>query len=354
MQIRCRNISYLLFSVWRSETKNMTISGLSVGRDSNQLSQSSSTSQIPLYVAAHSSNSTTTTTSSSVTSSTSSTSKMDAEELRSKSATPRTEFEDYQPPASNVALQEPDVIASTKLAHSKTTDSIITNKPVPPPRLKRKPTRDRIDVSKAISSSQESIPVAVVAAAAAQLKRSDSGSQLQLIMADVPPQSGRGLVPPPPPSDESVLFPSPNTLESITRELESSFAKVAPVTTIDGGGPLKNATISRVSYSLGNSTSSVNNAAAAPPGQRPSPSNSAKSNSAPARVSAIDPSEGLDIFKATYGKYVVKPQDGDYNKAEGPSQVEMERIRAELYDNNPLARTQFASTGSNSLGNGPR
>lgn len=70
--------------------------------------------------------------------------------------------------------------------------------------------------------------------------------------------------------------------------------------------------------------------------------------------SAIDPSEGLDIFKATYGKYVVKPQDGDFNKAEGPSQSEMERIRADLCDIDPAKRAQFASTGSNSLGNGPR
>jgi len=70
--------------------------------------------------------------------------------------------------------------------------------------------------------------------------------------------------------------------------------------------------------------------------------------------SAIDPSEGLDIFKATYGKYVVKPQDGDFNKAEGPTQMEMDKIRADLCDTDPAKRTQYARTGSNSLGNGPR
>lgn len=68
----------------------------------------------------------------------------------------------------------------------------------------------------------------------------------------------------------------------------------------------------------------------------------------------MDPSEGLDIFKATYGKYVVKPQDGAFNKAEGPTQNEMDKIRADLCDIDPLKRAQFASTGSNSLGNGPR
>ncbi|XP_037891718.1 uncharacterized protein LOC119638783 [Glossina fuscipes] len=37
-----------------------------------------------------------------------------------------------------VVLQEPDVIASTKLAHSKTTDSITSSGPIAPPRRKKK------------------------------------------------------------------------------------------------------------------------------------------------------------------------------------------------------------------------
>lgn len=262
------------------------------------------------------------------------------EELRSKSVTPRYEIEEYQPPPANVPLQEPDVIASTKLK------TVQENKqPVPPPRLKRKPTRDRIDLKAVRSTSQERLPSTELEHIQ-PLQRSDSGAKLKLFM----PSTSSSLAA----TEEAVLaFPSPNTLDAITRELENSFAKVTPTASTPDAKVA--ARMSRISYSLGNSTNSMNAATAVGSAAvRPSPSNSAKSNSAPARVSAIDPSEGLDIFKATYGKYVVKPQDGDYNKAEGPSQAEMDRIRAELYDNNPLTRTQFASTGSNSLGNGPR
>lgn len=308
------------------------------------------------------SSSSTTNTSSSVISTNSSTSKIDTsdtsrEELRSKTATPKSEIDDYQAPAANVPLQEPDVIASTKLAHSKTTDNILANKPVPPPRLKRKPTKDSMKhtstLTKTTSSSTENISQTDKVA---QLQRSDSASQLKLVTT---PSSSNGLAAaavaapsnlPPTPASTPVAgpVPSPKTLESITRELESSIAQAttAPTPTVETDKKTVTGSMSRISYSLGNSSSSII--------VRPSPSNSAKSNSAPARVSAIDPSEGLDIFKATYGKYVVKPQDGEYNKAEGPTEVEKDQIRADLYDTNPISRMQFTSSGSNSLGNGPR
>lgn len=192
--------------------------------------------------------------------------------------------------------------------------------------------------TKTISSSTENLSKT---SKVAQLQRSDSATQLKLPSTSVALES-------------TVPMPSPNTLESITRELESSFAtaRFTPATTaftsavVEGDKKMATGSMSRISYSLGNSTSSVN--------VKPSPSNSGKSNSAPARVSAIDPSEGLDIFKATYGKYVVKPQDGDFNKAEGPTESEKDKIRADLYDMNPLSRMQFTGSGSNSLGNGPR
>jgi WD repeat-containing protein 44 len=37
-----------------------------------------------------------------------------------------------------MSFTEPDVIASTKLAHSKTTDSLTISRPEPPPRRKKK------------------------------------------------------------------------------------------------------------------------------------------------------------------------------------------------------------------------
>lgn len=105
----------------------------------------------------------------------------------------------------------------------------------------------------------------------------------------------------------------------------------------------------RICHSLGNSSTSVYS--------KPSPSNSSKSNSAPGRVSSIDPNQGLNLYKATRGKYVVKPQDEPANKAEGPSKEEIdriERIRAEILGTNSKDRINLAGTGTNSLGSGMR
>ncbi|XP_029708367.1 uncharacterized protein LOC109432365 isoform X1 [Aedes albopictus] len=257
----------------------------------------------------------------------------------------------------NVPLQEPDVIASTKLAHSKTTDSLTCSGPVAPPRRKKK-TR------KLSSSSSEQFNMNE------GLKLPPADSSSTELTVKLPPaaqnqdcnssesSSTAGAI-------GGVALPSPATraLESITREIESSFKDAAAVAVTNGGSPGVSATtgesseprklltgsMSRISNSLGNSSASVYS--------KPSPSNSVKSNSAPARVSSIDPSQGLNIYKATKGQYVVKPTDGAFNKAEGPSREEIERverIRQEIMGKTASTRASLSGTGTNSLGSGTR
>lgn len=147
--------------------------------------------------------------------------------------------------------------------------------------------------------------------------------------------------------EENKPLPSPATaaIESLTREIENSFAEPSTGQASDSRAASSMARC----QSLGNSSTSVYS--------KPSPSNSSKSNSAPGRVSSIDPSQGLNLYKATRGKYVVKPQDEAANKAEGPSKEEIERIeriRAEIFGTNAAQRMNLAGTGTNSLGNGMR
>ncbi|XP_055589778.1 WD repeat-containing protein 44 isoform X2 [Uranotaenia lowii] len=256
----------------------------------------------------------------------------------------------------NVALQEPDVIASTKLAHSKTTDSITCSGPIAPPRRKKK-TR------KLSSSSSEQFNMNE------GLKLPPADSSSNELTVKLPSSSGQAI-------DSSTasgstgssvganqVLASPATLESIAREIESSFKDATAANT---GSPAKSSistgevasepqrklltgSMGRISNSLDNSSTSVNS--------KPSPSNSVKSNSAPARVSSIDPSQSLNIYKATKGQYVVKPTDGAFNKAEGPSREEIERverIRQEIMGNTASTRASLAGTGTNSLGSGTR
>lgn len=68
--------------------------------------------------------------------------------------------------------------------------------------------------------------------------------------------------------------------------------------------------------------------------------------------SSIDPTQGLNLYKAIQGGYVVKPRDEECNKAEGPTQEEIERIERILNDN--IQRPKLAGTGSNSLGSTTR
>lgn len=253
----------------------------------------------------------------------------------------------------NVPLQEPDVIASTKLAHSKTTDSLTCSGPVAPPRRKKK-TR------KLSSSSSEQFNMNE------GLKLPPADSSSTELTVKLPPaqqdcsseSSSAGVIG----AAYQPALPSPATraLESITREIESSFKDSAVA--VANGSPAISATgetsepsklltgsMGRISNSLGNSSASVYS--------KPSPSNSVKSNSAPARVSSIDPSQGLNIYKATKGQYVVKPTDGAFNKAEGPSREEIERverIRQEIMGKTASTRASLSGTGTNSLGSGTR
>lgn len=226
-------------------------------------------------------------------------------------------------------FSEPDVIASTKLSHSKTTDSLTLSGPIAPPRRKKK-TR------KMSASSTDQINFTEI-----KTKQPSEDTKLKLYVA-LSPENRDGST-----FFDSRSLPSPATkaIETLTREIENSFVDTsnkAPSATVDGS-------IGRVSQSLRNSSTSVYS--------KPSPSNSSKSNSAPARVSSIDPSQGLNLYKATRGQYVVKPQDEAANKAEGPSREELERIekiRAEIFSNNNVDRMSLSGTGTNSLGNGMR
>lgn len=199
------------------------------------------------------------------------------------------------------------MIASTKLAHSKTTDSIITNRPVPPPRQKRRGTanKDQLasSIKKPLSSSTEN--VSTVPKEHPKVARSDSATQLKLVMPPSNPVTtttvGTTTSQQHPVSRDSKAtgeqqqMPcSPGTIDAIQRELENSFAKATTSTPNPGSfAAFKQGSIARISHSLGNSANSVaisqqhhqqQQQAFVHPHAKPSPSNSAKSNSAPARV----------------------------------------------------------------------
>lgn len=146
------------------------------------------------------------------------------------------------------------------------------------------------------------------------------------------------------PLSAGLSSPATAAIESLTREIENSFTET---TTSAASKNIAGGSMSRICHSLGNSSTSVYS--------KPSPSNSSKSNSAPGRVSSIDPNQGLNLYKATRGQYVVKPQDEAANKAEGPSKEEIERverIRAEILGGSTTTdRKMLAGTKTNSLGN---
>lgn len=221
---------------------------------------------------------------------------------------------------------EPDVIASTKLTHSKTTDSIISSGPIAPPRRKKKSRKMSASSSEQINYNELSLP--------------SNETKLKLSVALPPSIADKNLC-------ENASLPSPATkaIETLTREIENSFIESSS----SGSRAAIGGSMGRICQSLGNSSTSVYS--------KPSPSNSSKSNSAPGRVTSIDPSQGLNLYKATRGQYVVKPQDEAANKAEGPSKEEierMEKIRAEIFGTNSSDRINLSGTGTNSLGNGMR
>lgn len=214
-----------------------------------------------------------------------------------------------------VVLQEPDVIASTKLAHSKTTDSITASGPIAPPRRKKKDSKKGSTSSSeqfymnegmrlpAADTDTDSDTKSIKSVRDVQQKLSDdlvkeieqswnetsslqnarmtrcsldgggnSVSTANTVMSLGGFSSISALGGNVPAASFSV-HASSNTIVSATGTSMSqmSISKTRPVTTAAIGG-----SINRMSHSLGNSSTSVYS--------KPSPSNSAKSNSAPGRV----------------------------------------------------------------------
>lgn len=165
---------------------------------------------------------------------------------------------------------------------------------------------------------------------------------------------------------EDKILPSPATLYAITKEIENSFKESVESPTSAGattvGSP---SNVSRFTIS-----GSLNKIPATQPYQHKSSlSNSVKSNSAPGRVSSMDPHFTMSIHKVTQGNFCVRPQDELNNKAEGPSTQDdvrkrstttvedierLHRIRAEIMENKTGERLKFGCIGSNSLGNDTR
>lgn len=160
------------------------------------------------------------------------------------------------------------------------------------------------------------------------------------------------------------ILPSPATLYAITKEIENSFKESSLESPTSAGTSVGSpSNVSRFTFS-----GSLNKIPSQQPYQyKSSPSNSVKSNSAPGRVSSIDPHFTMSIHKVTQGNFCVRPQDELNNKAEGPSEdtrkrsittledVErLHRIRSEIMENQKGERLKFGCIGSNSLGNDTR
>ncbi|XP_052848611.1 WD repeat-containing protein 44 isoform X1 [Drosophila gunungcola] len=250
--------------------------------------------------------------------------------------------------AGAIMLQEPDVIASTKLAQSKTTDSITLSGPVAPPRRKKKSRNCSIS-----SSDQYSLPAAdnedtdsdtrsVKSVQGLQQKlRDDFVMEFESSLNDATTSA----------SSNTLTCSSTKTIVSASTSTAAASSSMPTTSAIHMRTMAASFTVSgpKPTQSLGSSSTSVHS--------KPSPSNSAKSNSAksnsaPGRASSIDPNQGLNLYKAIQGGYVVKPRDEASNKAQGPSQDEIERIEKMLMEN--ANRPKLAGTGSNSLGSSTR
>ncbi|KFB49055.1 AGAP000142-PA-like protein [Anopheles sinensis] len=118
-------------------------------------------------------------------------------------------------------------------------------------------------------------------------------------------------------------LPSPATLESITREIENSFEEAASAVNGGTGSLTRLASTSAAAVTSGGVGGSAGLSRCTT--TQLSPTGSMKSVSAMARASWTDNSQGL-ISRVTKGQYVVKPTDGVFNKAEGPSGDEIARI----------------------------
>lgn len=154
-------------------------------------------------------------------------------------------------------------------------------------------------------------------------------------------------------SSTTRILPSPATLNAITREIENSFKE-----SIESPGSPSN--VSRFTGSL--SKISTNQQYQY---NKPSPSNSVKSNSAPGRVSSMDPHLTMSIHKVTQGNFCVKPQDEVMNRGEGLTNDEdrkkstttmedIERLHKMRSEISSGERLKWPGIGSNSLGNDTR
>lgn len=179
------------------------------------------------------------------------------------------------------------------------------------------------------------------------------------------------------------ILPSPATLFAITKEIENSFEETSSSTIFEPSAPptVSQGSPSTSSISRSTFTGSLNKIPSysfhgqSPPQPyyKSSPSNSVKSNSAPGRVTSMDPNLTLSINKVTQGHFVVKPQDDLLTRAEGPKtstqnlcdvrkkstatleDIErLQRIRSEILESTSGDRFKLAGVGSNSLGNDTR
>uniref|UniRef100_A0A182J3G4 Uncharacterized protein n=1 Tax=Anopheles atroparvus TaxID=41427 RepID=A0A182J3G4_ANOAO len=126
-------------------------------------------------------------------------------------------------------------------------------------------------------------------------------------------------------------LPSPATLESITREIANSFEEAASTMTGNVGGgsaTFRNGaggSLTRLASPQAPSSAAAGTNSLTRCTTQLSPTGSMKSVAAATRPSWTDNSQGL-ISRVTKGQYVVKPTDGVFNKAEGPSSDEIMRI----------------------------
>uniref|UniRef100_A0A182Q5M6 WD repeat-containing protein 44 n=1 Tax=Anopheles farauti TaxID=69004 RepID=A0A182Q5M6_9DIPT len=258
---------------------------------------------------------------------------------------------------------DPDVIPSTKqhLAHSKTADATFAvpapaagtapNRPVAPPRRKKKTRKlssssseqcnmnEGLKLPPADSSSSEVLMVKLPGPAAPSIATttestidvttttttSNTSQNTGLNGVSSAGSTGSDATTTGGDSISGQTLPSPATLESITREIENSFEEAASVASAGGGG---SGSLTRITHQPGGQSKC----------SHISPTGSLKSISTgpSSHVSWTDNAQGLNLYKATKGQYVVKPTDGAFNKAEGPSRDEIarvERIRREFFRN---------------------
>lgn len=161
------------------------------------------------------------------------------------------------------------------------------------------------------------------------------------------------------------ILPSPATLHAITKEIENSFKESSSIespasASTSVGSP---SIVSRFTFS-----GSLNKIPATQPYQyKGSPSSSVKSNSAPGRVSSMDPHFTMSIHKVTQGNFCVRPQDELNNKAptveedtrkKSTTTIEdierLHQIRSVIMESKTGERLKFGFIGSNSLGNETR